>query len=152
MSLHLILARDSRVLVVCGPRQSTAPRLVPRDEPEASAKGPRDETHTRGNPLWWPRARAGTWEVSQEYHVVSILSWQQRQVLCRGMNPKPVPSAPKDDSHSRGHLPRLPRARGGTRQGSQKSHLRRCWHGRSAEGRKPNSCTVGPLDASNPQR
>ena len=74
MSLHLILARDSRVLVVCGPRHSTAPRLVPIDEPEASANGPRDETHTRGNPLWWPRAWAGTWEVSQEYHVVSIVT------------------------------------------------------------------------------
>ena len=134
MSLHLILARDSRVLVVCGPRHSTALRLVPIDEPEASANGPRDETHTPGNPLWWPRAWAGTWEVSQEYHVVSIVTATAASFVPRD-EPEACAVGPQDDSHSRGHLPRLPRARGGTRQGSQKSHLRRCWHGRSAEGR-----------------
>ena len=134
MSLHLILARDSRVLVVCGPRQSTAPRLVAREETEASAKGPRDETHTQGNPLWWPRAWAGTWKVSREYPVVSIVTATAASFVPRD-EPEACAVGPRDDSHSRGHLPQWPRARGGTRQVSQTSHHRRCWHGSSAEGR-----------------
>ena len=134
MSVHLILARDPRVPVVCGPRQSKAPRLMPRDEPEASAVGPQDETHNRGHPLWWPRAWAGTWKVFREYPVVSILAATAASLVPRD-EPEACAVGPRVDSHSRGHPWRWPHARGGTRQGCHKCPHRWCWHGRSAKGR-----------------
>ena len=94
MSIHLILARDSRVRVsavlVSQQRRGWCRGMNPKPVPRAP------ETNlTPEETLCGGLVHGQVLGKYPESTPLSALSRQQRQVLCRGMNPKPVPSAPK---------------------------------------------------------
>ena len=126
------------------------PRSVPREEPEARAVGPSDDSHLRGHPRQWPCARAGTRKGSREFPVACIVTATAARLMLSD-EPEACAVGSRDDSHFQGLTRRWHRAGAGTRQGSHECRVDVA--GRADDPREePNSCTVGPLDASQPQR